>query len=93
MCVCVRACTQKYTSIKITLTHTSILCIEVVSLLTTVLVTYQPVFQHEFKTVKRDILDGTSSKSRFGMALTHLGDINYDGYNGELSFVCTSYFR
>ncbi|KAL8610113.1 hypothetical protein ACOMHN_024579 [Nucella lapillus] len=36
---------------------------------------------HEFKPQKKDILDGRMSKSRFGQALTNLGDINYDGYN------------
>ncbi|PVD29861.1 hypothetical protein C0Q70_09118 [Pomacea canaliculata] len=36
--------------------------------------------QNEFKSHKVDILDGETSGSRFGMALTHLGDINYDGY-------------
>jgi len=28
---------------------------------------------------------GFNSKSRFGLALTSLGDINRDGYGGELS--------
>nr|KAG5692830.1 hypothetical protein BaRGS_001419 [Batillaria attramentaria] len=35
----------------------------------------------EFKEHKRDLLDGKRSRARFGMALSHLGDINYDGYN------------
>nr|AVP12651.1 integrin alpha 2 [Littorina littorea] len=42
---------------------------------------YYQTETHEFKNQKRDILDGKSSMSRFGMALTRLGDINYDGYN------------
>lgn len=41
---------------------------------------YQSV-SNEFKAHKRDILEGEHSKSRFGMALTRLGDINWDGYN------------
>ena len=37
--------------------------------------------QHNFK--RFDFLDGTQSKSRFGLALTSLGDINWDGFQGE----------
>ncbi|XP_067649238.1 integrin alpha-8-like [Haliotis asinina] len=37
--------------------------------------------KHKFKPSKKDILDGKESMSRFGHALTRLGDINYDGYN------------
>ncbi|VDI79515.1 Hypothetical predicted protein [Mytilus galloprovincialis] len=37
--------------------------------------------QREFNPKKRyDILEGQDAKSRFGAALTGLGDINYDGY-------------
>jgi len=31
---------------------------------------------------------GFNSKSRFGLALTTLGDINRDGYGGEFDFNC-----
>ncbi|XP_025095116.1 integrin alpha-8-like isoform X4 [Pomacea canaliculata] len=41
---------------------------------------YYQTATNEFKSHKVDILDGETSGSRFGMALTHLGDINYDGY-------------
>ncbi|KAK9701179.1 Integrin alpha [Popillia japonica] len=43
-----------------------------------VYVVYQRSKQGTFK--KLDELDGTNSKSRFGLSLTSLGDINLDGY-------------
>lgn len=39
--------------------------------------------QRTFPARTRDILDGQSSRSRFGIALTGLGDINFDGYDGK----------
>ncbi|XP_043190160.1 integrin alpha-PS2-like isoform X1 [Amphibalanus amphitrite] len=42
-----------------------------------VVIAYQSS-QHLFK--RFDFLDGTKSKSRFGLALTSLGDIDWDGY-------------
>ena len=39
--------------------------------------------QRKFKKHKVDILNGPTSQSRFGMALSRLGDINYDGYDGK----------
>ncbi|XP_076460948.1 integrin alpha-8-like isoform X2 [Babylonia areolata] len=35
---------------------------------------------HEFGSEQQDILDGKKHRGRFGMALTRLGDINYDGH-------------
>ena len=41
------------------------------------------IYQREFNPKKRyDILEGQDAKSRFGAAITGLGDINYDGYKG-----------
>ncbi|CAL1533806.1 unnamed protein product [Lymnaea stagnalis] len=37
--------------------------------------------QKKFRSQRRDILDGYSSQSRFGMAISGVGDINYDGYD------------
>jgi len=34
---------------------------------------------------------GFNSKSRFGLALTSLGDINRDGYGGELLCIDFNY--
>ncbi|KAK3731729.1 hypothetical protein RRG08_035399 [Elysia crispata] len=41
---------------------------------------YYQTKKRKFKKHKVDILNGPSSQSRFGMALSRLGDINYDGY-------------
>ncbi|RUS91582.1 hypothetical protein EGW08_000697 [Elysia chlorotica] len=41
---------------------------------------YYQTKKRTFKKHKVDILNGPSSQSRFGMALSRLGDINYDGY-------------
>ncbi|KAL8622410.1 hypothetical protein ACOMHN_041738 [Nucella lapillus] len=35
---------------------------------------------HEFLPQQQDILDGKKHRSRFGMALSRIGDVNYDGY-------------
>ena len=41
-------------------------------------------FQREFQPKKKyDILEGFDAKSRFGAALTGLGDINFDLYKGK----------
>lgn len=32
---------------------------------------------------KKDILDGYHSQSRFGLAVAAIGDVDYDGYNGN----------
>ncbi|XP_055959156.1 integrin alpha-V isoform X2 [Patella vulgata] len=41
---------------------------------------YQQTTNKKFKENRKDILEGSDSKSRFGSALSKLGDINYDGY-------------
>ncbi|BFZ02521.1 hypothetical protein BsWGS_05560 [Bradybaena similaris] len=42
---------------------------------------YYQASSRTFPARTRDILDGQSSRSRFGIALTGLGDINFDGYD------------
>ncbi|ESO98544.1 hypothetical protein LOTGIDRAFT_239025 [Lottia gigantea] len=42
---------------------------------------YQQTTEKKFKENRKDVLDGFDSKSRFGSAISKLGDINYDGYN------------
>lgn len=35
---------------------------------------------------KHDVLDGFKSQSRFGLSVASLGDMNLDGFGGELNF-------
>lgn len=41
------------------------------------------IFKFQGRFMKLDELDGVNSKSRFGLSLTSLGDINLDGYTGQ----------
>lgn len=50
-----------------------------------VYVFYQGGVRHE-KFHRHDILDGFNSRSRFGLSLASLGDINLDGFGGKSKF-------